>query len=399
MSASTQIQNPYSELLASNPSKIFTKGTDKRNRRMQALTAEAEFESDLALLDYQNEYNSDSAKAERMRMAGLNPDLLGTSGSSDSAGSSGLVGNLQMTPDDNPADKAQKILGLIGSGSGLMESAFNTASQYEEMRSKSLDNDMKQLNLVSSLQGLKDQSDTEDELSRLLYDRNNSGGLSVFYDSLGNGIGRSLKGRTKRIWNKLGKRMSAYTSGREAFSRSVDASLNAGKSLSKGNFYSESGDYGTGVDVGNYSNAFDAITKFEKALSEISLNANMARDSADIAKAGYTEDYYNASSGSVNAGYDTSTLGANAQTAGYGAKTAKRQYDEHEGDAALNKAFSELVKDLQAEDSVFSKTILSLVWALRSGTLGNAVDILGSAASNLTGMRTNMARTDWLNRH
>lgn len=61
--------------------------SNKRDKRLADLQqAGAEYNANLLMMEYENEYNSPAAKAQRMKEAGLNPDLLGIEGVSDSAG-------------------------------------------------------------------------------------------------------------------------------------------------------------------------------------------------------------------------------------------------------------------------------------------------------------------------
>ncbi len=148
--ASGSVNNPYRDLLAQNPNNMFTRGTDKRSRSLQTSTAAAEFDADLALLDYQNEYdrlyNSPTAKAERLKAAGINPDLAGLEGdptlTSAGASSQGLAGNLSK--DANPLEISQAIGGLINQ-------AISTYGQLQSIKSTSLDNDMKSINNMKSI--------------------------------------------------------------------------------------------------------------------------------------------------------------------------------------------------------------------------------------------------------
>lgn len=159
--ATDSIKNPYSDLLARNPDNMFTRGTDNRARLLQTETAASEFYADLALLDFQNEYdrlyNSPSAKAERLREAGINPDLAGLEGdptlSSASASTQGLAGNLAK--DKSPIEITQAI-------SGLINQAISTYGQLQSIKSTSLDNDMKSINNMKSIMDLGfDQIDRE----------------------------------------------------------------------------------------------------------------------------------------------------------------------------------------------------------------------------------------------
>lgn len=56
----------------------FRSGADKRSYELEQLSNE--YQAGIAQQKFENEFNSEVEKANRMRMAGMNPDLLGTSG-------------------------------------------------------------------------------------------------------------------------------------------------------------------------------------------------------------------------------------------------------------------------------------------------------------------------------
>lgn len=155
------VKNPYRQLLDDNPNSIFSKGSEQRSRRMDAEMASREFDADLALMDYQNEYNSASNVAARERAAGLNPDLLGLQGS-DSSGLSGLTGSAHLTKDPNPLESVSSIL---GNAQNVVESAFNVYQQLQGISSRSVSNDIQRVQLDNLLRGRASQfiSDTAGE--------------------------------------------------------------------------------------------------------------------------------------------------------------------------------------------------------------------------------------------
>lgn len=203
--AQGSVNNPYRDLLEQNPNNAFSRGTDKRNRAMQVGTAAAEFDADLALLDYQNEYdrlyNSPTAKAERLKSAGINPDLAGLEGdptlTSAGASSQGLAGNLSK--DANPLEISQAIGSLINQ-------AISTYGQLQSIKSTSLDNDMKSINNMKSLMDFGfDQIDRE--LPYLSSVASGSTGdlrskhFIPFTNSMGSNRSRKMSKRLESIFN------------------------------------------------------------------------------------------------------------------------------------------------------------------------------------------------------
>lgn len=113
-------QKSFWESLASNLG--FRTGYD--DWLDQTSTQIAEYDAGIYNMMFQNQFNSESSKAERMRSAGLNPDLLGTSDVSDSA-----------SPPDDPNGMIPNDSGLsdisgvvTGFGKSLL-SAFSTGLQ------------------------------------------------------------------------------------------------------------------------------------------------------------------------------------------------------------------------------------------------------------------------------
>lgn len=89
----------------------------------QTSTQIAEYDAGIFSQMFQNEYNSESAKAARMRAAGENPDLLGTGDVSDAAAPAEDANG--MVPDAESGN-ATKVAGLIGSFASSLLAAFNT---------------------------------------------------------------------------------------------------------------------------------------------------------------------------------------------------------------------------------------------------------------------------------
>ena len=96
----------------------FRTGADKM--REQMTLASNQYDANLLAKMQQDEFNSSVAQAERMKQAGQNPDLLGTSGVSDA--SPMAEQSMPEIPEDfasNPASFASGILSLVMSGIGF----------------------------------------------------------------------------------------------------------------------------------------------------------------------------------------------------------------------------------------------------------------------------------------
>lgn len=94
----------------------FRTGYDKRMEDMQLQANETNFQ--LALMDYQNQYNSEVAKSQRMRAAGLNPDLQGIGDASESAG---------ISEDTNPPAPTETDMETVSQFANVVMSAVSTS--------------------------------------------------------------------------------------------------------------------------------------------------------------------------------------------------------------------------------------------------------------------------------
>ena len=99
----------------------------------------AEWDAQVATTESEDAYNTDEAKAARMREAGLNPDLLGTQGASEAA-----EFTEPESPDVNaPGDSEDKIFAAIGNVGKIMAWAtsmtgdiFKNLGLWEEIKTK-----------------------------------------------------------------------------------------------------------------------------------------------------------------------------------------------------------------------------------------------------------------------
>lgn len=141
-----------------NPMDYINQSDYKLTRRGQA-----QYSEDLAQLEYlaqmrQQEfalnYQDPSSEVERMRAAGLNPDLLGLSGATAPAGPAGTSGaNLSSLP--NNLQQTESVFGIIES---VMSITGNFVGGSLNLSNMFLDNMSKEANTLSSLIGVQDMS-------------------------------------------------------------------------------------------------------------------------------------------------------------------------------------------------------------------------------------------------
>ena len=339
--ASNTIQNPYDSI-----SKKWNNATKqwKRDAAKEANIKGAEFDADLALLDYQNEYNSPTAKAERMRAAGLNPDLVGIDGVSDSSGLSGV--SSPMSVPQSGTDSAQFWL---SNSQNILSSAMQFAQQMESMRSTSLDNDIKNINYVKALQSLKDDS-TASSMFGSFVNPDEIFDLSLFTSGLSK--------RNQKRFRKLMPSSGSYTGYNKRLNDYASSAISAGESLALGSLRGNGG-----FDPSDMAKGYIDVAEFLEKVQKYSA-------SADAYQEKYRSDYYKNSSGSLDASIDSQNNQVNRDI-------LKDNYDSSKGNKEIDKFFSELVSKLRSNDNLWSDALLMVLYGMKSGAFNGAANFFG----------------------
>lgn len=125
----------------------------------QLSQASAEYQAQIAQLASEDKYNSPLEQANRMRQAGLNPDLTGVTGEPASE-----FDNQQNSPEMSGSDQEQimsafqnfssLILGTFGTAESIMQSVGTMSQLVQNIRSGSLDQAQKVVDTVGNLHGL-----------------------------------------------------------------------------------------------------------------------------------------------------------------------------------------------------------------------------------------------------
>lgn len=121
--------------------------TAEDQRREELAQAAAEYNAQIASLKSEDEYNTPEAKAERMRAAGQNPDLLGTEGVEPAAG----FNEPETTPEVPGGEQGEQALkqtaavatSLVTAGTtaiGLLESGINLEMQIANVEAQRIAN-------------------------------------------------------------------------------------------------------------------------------------------------------------------------------------------------------------------------------------------------------------------
>lgn len=339
--ASNTVQNPY-EIIKNrwkNPYKTW-----KQETVQEAYIRGAEFDADLALLDYQNQYNSPEAKAARLRAAGINPDLVGIDGVSDSSGLSGVTGS--MGAPDMSQDSAQFWL---SNSQNILTSAMQFAQQMQAMRSSTLDNDIKNINYVKALQSLKDDT-TSSSLFSSFHNPDTFADSSYFTSGIS-------KRNQKRL-RKLMPSSQAYSLYNTRINDFASSSMKAGESLALGTLRGNGG-----FDPREMAKGYKDVAEFLEKVQKYSA-------SADAHQEKYRSDYYENSSGSLDASIDSQNNQVNRDV-------LKDNYESSKGNKTIDKFFSDLVTKLRNNNNWWSDALLMALYGMKSGAFNGAANFYG----------------------
>lgn len=155
----------YANLFNSNPYLNFTRQdglwdkigdffgfrTAQDKARDSQLNAAREYAGQVAQLQFENQYNSPQAMAERSRLAGINPDLNGVGDVAPAGEFAQEQTSPEFSENEDVFNKAGNILTMLISASG---SALGIASQFKELENMNLKNDAQEISNYLQLSGL-----------------------------------------------------------------------------------------------------------------------------------------------------------------------------------------------------------------------------------------------------
>lgn len=293
----------------------------KENMAVQA----AEYDASIAQKAYDEQYNTASAQAERMRAAGVNPDIDG--GSSISPGDAAAPGEDPSTPMQSTGDDAQlgsflnNVLSAVSSAVGLVQS-------FQGIEARSLQNQVERFRLQGDIAGYAERM-----LPYMIPDSPNPAGMVNSYDWRG----ETLK-RAERFSKKLPRKTrQAFLDHIEQFWDSAPADATAfeqflKRAKSRKAYYQETS--------WNYSEFDDELRDIYQPIGEL-IQWNVKRQ-LELEKKGYDvqDDTYdtqkdsNATQRLENAerreyleAHDASAEGA-ADNAGYKARTSQTELQD-----------------------------------------------------------------------
>lgn len=164
----SKLGDRYDDLIAANPYRNLTYNKSpwqnfltslgirtqadawKENMQVQA----AEYDAGIAQMKFENEFNSPSAEASRMRQAGLNPDLQGLGDVAESAG----MGEDPSTPMQTTGDVNENPVSFITQAANLIMGCATTgislAKQFGDLRALRIANEAGEVQNVERATGL-----------------------------------------------------------------------------------------------------------------------------------------------------------------------------------------------------------------------------------------------------
>lgn len=319
-------------------------------------TQAAEFDSQLALMQYENEYNSPLQQVARMRAAGLNPDIDGGSGI-DSGNTSGLPQD-PSTPMQTTGEEG--ALGQIASGiMSIFSSAVGIVANFQGIKAKSIQNQILEIQKDKEEFGLStDVTEyAKDSLSSILPETPESvlgedGSEStwqnealerarLFSRNLPKKFRKQFIDSVQGFWNSVGGSKEAY----EAWQQRVKN--RKGYSVDSRTNYSH-------VEE-DLSIIAEELGRLQSDLEKKSLSSATSRAEAEQVAADKQKD--------IDSGIDPS-LAAGAINAGNESTLEGRSID-----ADINGAVSRITKRLSSNDDIFSRLLLILLYASKNSLI------------------------------
>lgn len=232
---------------------------------MESMNLQArEYENSLLQKQYNEQYNSPLAQAEREKAAGLNPDLTGNISSGES---SPMVddGNPPVAPEVDDFNLALNFAGACVQG---LQGAFAMAGQVMNLKGQVLDNRSKAISQISQ----EDNMMMDAMLNILPEDSEEPLNYNQLYDSFRKTYGKRIK---KKYFTDFVSRAFNFQKGL-SFSEKKFSKRNLRASERKSFFRNTSGS--------DYSEVDAVMTSVSKVLSDLALELNTKNMRKDIIK-------------------------------------------------------------------------------------------------------------------
>lgn len=230
----------------------------------------------------QDQYNSETAKAERMRQAGENPDLLGTGNVSD------MASPLQDPEGINPGDSEEGVLPQLGSTiMGAFNTAVGIASQFiqlqgmqEDVQGKGITNAEGMMRLINErVLGMTPAEGFQDDQSFKDWKHDVEMTLRTNY-------GRAFfRGSSLRRWNRsIDDFIGGLPQSKDQFKAWKERLGDA-----KDYYYGREDHWSEAIDV--FKELNQAMFDLQYAITENKKNTDYIQGEANLEEAGYNLEY------------------------------------------------------------------------------------------------------------
>lgn len=359
---------------------IFRTGYDKWLNEMEL--ASAQYNQGVTDLEQQNIYNSEIAKAQRMRMAGENPDLLGTGDVSDSARPMEDAQDVQI-PDSEGSDVLNVVSQVGMTLVDLIPKTLSFMSNLSALKGIRMDNDLKELEFGNNAVDMATKFFTEGITKQDYEDAFSSGDFSnLLYasqkdsDYLTNTFLSSKKARKafKFAYSQHARSLIAEMSKYKTFAEYEDARK---KNLIQrsSQFFSDNDDTMQGL----MRSILGPFERYQKRINEINERIANLR-SPDLEQ------------GTINAGLETERAYNQAVDGALQGETenASNAYQKQlfEIYKATDDMFADIMNSLNESDKWYSPIAKALVGIARSQLLSGIHLQMGHHSSSYTNPST-----------
>lgn len=364
---------------------IFRTGYDKWLNEMQVNSAQ--YNAGIVDLQQQNLYNSEVAKAQRMRDAGENPDLLGTGDVSESAGVAPDPQDVQIP--DAEGSQVLSIVSTVGMALvDLIPKSMSFITELSTLKGIRAENDLKELQFGNQAVDLATRFFTEGISKQDYEDAFASGNFENLLDAsqkdsdyLTNTFLSSKKAR-KAFKLAYGRHAQSLVAEMSKYKTYADYENARKENLTQrsSQFFSDDDD----TMMGLIKKVLGPFEKYQQKINEINLRIAQLRN-PDLEQ------------GTINSGlraekaYNDAIDGnLQAETENAGNEYQKQLYEILK---ATDDMFAEIMKGLDEDDKWYSPIAKALVGIARSQLLSGIHMQLGRRSSTYTSESKNGSST------
>lgn len=171
--------------------------TDADRFQEEAQANAAEWDANVYAKMYDEQYNSETSKAQRMRDAGENPDLLGTQGVSEASGMPMDPQGMTAGMPDNFTEFASGIMGCFNTGIGIAGQLMQFSQMKSGIEGQNIENAENMMKIIDQrVLGMTPNKEFETDKEFQAWKEGVEGSLRFQY---GNAF---FKGTSRRRWNR-----------------------------------------------------------------------------------------------------------------------------------------------------------------------------------------------------